>query len=173
MDPEWADAHEALARKAVDMNVKPKVLARELENLAAAGDPTALMFMRRLLRYGITVGLQNDIDAAVSNICVFAVPKIDRKTRKFEWKLGFDVRPSGWIDYPAIFQSIDEVFCFVLMRLFDKKIEKVERCKAPAPLDHAYQKSKGKCGNYFFSRSNKEWCSPRCGVRKSTRKSEE
>jgi len=170
IDPEWADAHKALASKAIDMDVKPRKLSRELENLAAAGDPMALMLMRRLLRYGVTDGLLNDIDASVHNVCVFAVPEIDYKTRNFEWRFGFDVRPSGWTSWPAIFQSDYEVFCFVLMRLFDAGIEKVERCEAPAPKSHAYEKSNRKCGHYFFSRSNRNWCSTTCQVRVSSRR---
>ena len=172
IDPAWAEAQRALAWKAIDMDVKPRQLARNLENLATAGDPMALMFMRRLYKYGVTVGLQNDIDSAVSNVCVFALPEIDRKTRKFKWRFGSDVYPQGWINHPAFFQCASDAFYFVLMRLLDAGIEKVERCGAPAPLDHAYQKSQRKCKNYYFVRSNKRWCSARCGVRVSTRASD-
>ena len=49
-DPEWAAEREKLAQKAIDINVKPRALSRELERLAAAGDPMALMVMRRISR---------------------------------------------------------------------------------------------------------------------------
>ena len=171
-DPEWVEAREALAKKAIDLKFTPRKLSRELEDLATNGDPLALMLMRRLHRYGVTKGLLNDIDASVHNVCVFAVPEIDYKTKKFTWRYGFDVAPRGWLTLPHIFQSAYEMFCFVLMRLIDAGIEKVVRCEAPAPKDHAYQKTSRKCENYYFARSNKNWCSSRCGVRVSTRGSE-
>lgn len=170
IDPEWADAHNALAWNAINMGVKPRRLAKELEQLAAAEDPTALLVMKRLHRYGVTTGLMNDIDVSVHNVCVFAVPEIDRKTHKFSWRFGFDVKPSGWLQYPAVFQSDYDVFLFALMRLIDAGINHVERCEAPAPKDHAYQKINHKCSNFFFSRSNRNWCSPTCQVRVSSRR---
>ena len=173
VDPEWADQHIELAEKAIDMDSKPRQLAKEMENLARAGDPMALMMLKRLLRYGVTDALVNEIDANVHNICVFAVPEINYQTRKFRWRSGLDVRPSGWTQYPAVFQSDYEAFCFVLMRLFDAGITAVERCNAPAPKAHAYQESTNTCGNYFFSKSNRKWCSDTCQVRVSSRRATE
>lgn len=169
-DPEWLEGRTALARKAIDMRVTPRKLSRELELLVASGDPMALMVLKRLKQYGVTDALVNEIDHFVHNVCVFAVPEIDPKTRKFKWRHGGDVKPSGWSDTPPIFSADYEIFCFALMRLIDAGITEVERCKAPAPLDHPYQKSKGECGHYFFSKRNRKWCSTTCQVRVSSRK---
>ena len=168
-DPDWFDGREKLANMAVDMTVTPRKLARELDGLAAAGDPLALQLMRRLHKHGVTDKLVNEVGAFVSNVCVFAIPEVDPKTRKFDWRYGLHVKPSGWSDTPPIFFADDDIFYFALMRLIAAGIEKVVRCTAPAPLDHAYQKSKGKCGNYYFERSNKKWCSKTCQVRVSNR----
>jgi len=169
-DPEWFEGREALANKAVDMTVTTRKLSRELEKLAAAGDPLALRAMRRLDQHGVTDKLVNEVAAFVSNVCVFAVPEIDAKTRKFGWRSGLHVKPSGWSDTPPIFPSDDEIFYFVLMRLIDAGITEVEKCEAPAPKDHAYQKTSRKCGHYFFSKSNRQWCSTTCQVRVSSRR---
>ena len=55
----------------------------------SAGDPMALVDMKRLHRYGVTEALVNDIDTSVHNVCVFAVPEVDYKTRKFKWRFRF------------------------------------------------------------------------------------
>ena len=169
-DPEWFEERGALAKKAADMNVTPRKLSRDLERLAAAGDPIALRAMRRLHQHGVTDKLVNTIGAFVGNVCVFAVPEIDPTTRKFDWRYGLHVKPSGWSDTPPIFPADDEIFYFVLMRLIDADITEVEKCEAPAPKDHAYQKTSRKCGHYFFSKSNRQWCSTTCQVRVSSRR---
>lgn len=169
-DPEWVEAREALAQKAIDLKFKPRALSKSLEELAVDGDPMALMLMRRQHRYGVSDKWLNTIDASVHNVCVFAVPEINYKTRKFTWRHGFDVAPSGWTQLPHIFQSACEMFCFVLMRLIDAGIEKVERCEAPAAKSRPYEKNGRKCDNYFFSKSNRKWCSSTCQVRVSSRR---
>lgn len=172
-DPDWFEGREALANKAVDLSVTTRKLSRELEMLSGAADPLALRTMRRLHQHGVTDKLVNEVGAFVSNVCVFAVPEIDPETRKFDWRYGLHVKPSGWSDTPPIFPADDDIFYFVLMRLIDAGITEVLRCQAPAPLDHAYQNSNKKCNNYYFARPSKKWCSPRCGVRVSTRASED
>ena len=172
-DPAWVKEREALAQKAIDLKFKPRALSKALEKLAAAGDPGALMLMRRQHRYGVSDNWLNNIDTSVHNVCVFAVPEINYKTRKFTWRFGFDVSPSGWTQLPHVFQSAYDMFLFVFMRLIDAGIEKVERCEAPAAKKSPYEKNDRKCGNYFFSKSNRKWCSTTCQVRVTSRRASE
>ena len=136
---------------------EPRELAADFARRANEGDKTAMRWISRIYKDGMTISWLGALDKLVRKVDLVHNYRLNKESGTFELELREWGRIYPIADEP-LFPNLETIYAYIVMRLVNAGIDKkVKQCEAPD------------CNNYHFKRG--KWCYKDCGSRVRVRNS--